>query len=377
MKQFFAFINFYFSGRAVVADELIIASRGGAGGGGQSWVHPRLVSNFLNYACPEFAEEVNDIFTRFTTGDPALSAEAFENLKRVHAAELEAAHGDRLKEAAENVRFQALLKQHQDTNAALATEIAKLRLTEADLEKEVALANQAKIQAQEEAKMANEEAKIACEAKDKAEENIAVDSTRPGNIFAKMDSEDIPTSNRHSEPDLWFPARHITTDACIYFSRLNYRHFVNAVLVRKLPCEPHVSYAKSDFAKKLKSKNRKTRKAARKDIAARFKSLSTRKQLEIIDELVERTSDQFKDVFNCQLDIANCDLETATNNISMYATLCKSLKKGYGVDYSTEIETKYLAKMADNFNEFTGGACNMMLGQDYDQDFEDVDLIAC
>jgi hypothetical protein len=65
----------------------LFTSRGGMQGdncgGGRSFIHPYLLTHFLQWCCPKFAAEVSIIFSKYSMTDPAIRKEVLEDMNGV------------------------------------------------------------------------------------------------------------------------------------------------------------------------------------------------------------------------------------------------------------------------------------------------------
>lgn len=347
------------------------------------------MTHFLSHACPEFAEEVIDVFNRYVAGDTTIAKEAFDNLRKNYEAKLQEIQGDVEKEAAAKLVFQDELRRYEALNQHLETELKRLQISETEM---VALCEQVRIA--EKARREAEQAKAKAQESEAAEKqahmetrgamqnleddkyetdqklkgvqkSLDKDNTRPLNIFRDMDDEMIPESNRHDEHRLWYPARHATVDACIYAAHKNQRFFTERVL-NEFHRVPYMNrMAKRSIYPGLDSKHSRARRRARSSVKRMFDSLSKRAKDDITHDLHERVSALFRNVFNCEFQPGDFSIAVATNNVRMYMVLCRYLCSAYDVEYSTEIPTRFLAKMAANFNEYTKGAAELTIGDDY------------
>lgn len=379
----------FIAGLSLTKADLIISRSGSAPGsntgGGYSWIHPRLMTHFLQWCCPEFAEEVLDVFQRYLSGDPELLSQSITIRAATLEKELQAAqddiiHRDKLlseREAELQQMESAIASAHKEVAAkadAAKAEIQRIRDESEEKYQELVAAHDAKVA---EVKNALQELEQAADDQVEAlEDIIARDPTRPCNIFKQMQKEDIPESNRHTEIKLWFPARHITIDACIFFANRNVRLLMGEVLRRGIGYHPFVKFEMDSMTKRLESKKRSHHIKVRREILKMLRSLSAAAKDAVLSVMYEAVVYQFQEVFCCTPSAVGFTIKTAINNVSLYALLCKCLKEAYQVDYSTEIETKYLAKMALNFNAFVQDDCAIPLGPDYDDvEVEDTKLI--
>lgn len=379
----------FIAGLSLTKADLILSGSGSTpgsnAGGGYSWIHPRLMTHFLQWCCPEFAEEVLDVFQRYLSGDASLVAESASIRAAALEKQLEAAQHDLLARQellqtyqTEAAEFRAKATEAQEA-AAKQEKMFALQLADVNEQieeirqqgegkyEDLVRAHLEAVQRQREA-LQDKEAQLQT-----TTEELARDSARPLNIFRHMDPDVIPESNRNSEPELWLPARNITTNACIYFARANYRLFVSLVSERSIGYKPFVLHNIDYVNKVLRSNNRCARYKVKHATTKMLFKLPKRDQESVVNGLYERLREQMEQVFAFVPDRLDFTLKQALNNITMYSLLCKYLKNVYDVEYSTEIETRYLAKMALNFNEYTGGECVIPLGPDYD---ENVDMLA-
>jgi hypothetical protein len=352
------------------------------------------MTHFLNYTCPEFAEEVIDVFTRYTVGDPALIQESAALRDAAHQAQLKSLQDDIEAQAscisqykveladranALNQATRATEALRSDTDQVLQArelEINILRADSAKYAEHVQKLQEKKAKLEAEVKEAQDSAEEVAGERDHLQEAMDGDSTRPCNVFKEMDEAKIPNSTRHQESRLWYAARNITINTCIYQSHENYRAFMHAIVDHECASKVLNDPVKRDFARKLASPHAKIRNWAKRHIYTLFKGLKQSAQDAIASKIATMTGNMFKEVFALNLFDSVFSLKICLNNVAMYQLLCKHLCNVYNVKYSTEIETKYLAKMALNMTDFTDGKFKVALGNDYSEFcmYDDVEL---
>lgn len=354
-------------------------------------MHPRMLTYFLGDICPAFTEEVLDIFHRFVTGDPTLAQDSASIRESARAEERKAAENDLLllsdtiaKQKAEILEANAKLTAISSENARLVADLdthqANVEARIADMkahhkEDYEALVKQKDARDAEIAEllMKLERSADSLElAEEIDDQHMQSDTGRPLNVFRDMDIDSIPNSNRHTDPGLWFASRHITVDACIYTARKNFSEHVEMVIDRFHTSKILNAQAKSGIARMLRSRIPRMRSKARRAIKKMYRSLKSDQKEEVTRVAIDATAKMFREVFAIQPDEGKLSLKHTMCNVSMYKVLCKYLKFVYDVKFSTEIDTKYLAKMALNLQAFTNGAFTVPLNGDYTEVLEDL-----
>ena len=384
-----------FTGNPVAAKDFIITRQGGRSVC-RTWIHPRLMTHFLTWCCPEFAEEVIHVFNSFVAGDPSLVTESVSIRAQAHEEELKANEADPELQAEIAKKYEDELVARAKAIEDAANTIQHLRAlnlaTQDDLDKKVVelKANKdeyeavLKLRAAREAQLETdlEESKAdlndASEERNHLQQAMDVDSARPLNVFKDMDQASIPSSTRHQETRLWYAARNITINTCIFQTQQNYVTFMDAVTDAAHPVKMFNDAAKASYRRKLSSHLSRVRNQCKRAIYKEFKALKVAVQQEIVQKVAVATKAMFKEVFALDLTEDEFTIKTCLNNITMYQLLCTHLCVVYNVKYSTEVETKYLAKMALNMTDFTNGRFKVALGNDYaefDEHYADVDLL--
>ena len=364
------------------ADLIVTGSGGssadGAHGGGYSWIHPRLMTHFLQWCCPEFAEEVLDVFQRYLSGDPSLVAESTSLHNATLQQQLQAAEDDKLRQ--QELLDQSVLKYEAAiTTIALAKqEIAAKRdelvqeledIKAQDREKYEAMvryhnAKEEELQAHlRQLQQDNDDLEAG---KRKLEDQMDSDSGRPLNVFKKARVE-ISAVNRDNTFYFWFPARHITIDAAIYFARKNYLYYAQLVTAAAVNDCFFADKAIAASLTQLTADSKHVVKAERHLLSNKFHELPSEVSSAIVLKLFGALEDQLHEVFGVRIYYEDFNMYMAINNIKLYQVLCKRLKKIYDVDFSTQIDAKFLAKMAHNFNKYTLGEFKIPLDSDYDE----------
>ena len=374
-------------------DNIICTSRGGAGGGGTSLIHPRLMTKFLTWCCPQFEVEVIHVFMRFVAGDPSPVTESASIRAHAHENELKANYDDPERQAEIVQKYQAELNA---TKEACEHEIKAIidKLHTKQAEKDVLEAQVVEFKADKDktetvlklraARQLELEQDIETTQADLDEEkkehqhHLDADSGRPLNIFRDMELESIPDTTRHQETRLWGATRYFFASVCVYLAHKNFELYKRLVVDATQREKAMNNNVKESLKIRLANHSIRVRTKARASIRKMFMRCSKRVRDNITEAMADSTLRMFDVVFNVRLDPSAFTQQVCRNNITMSTLLCGNLARIYGEEHSTEIQMKYLAKMALNMEEFTNGDYKSPMGIDYDDmdDLEDVELLS-
>ena len=345
-----------------------------------SFIHQKLVFHFLVWCDVEFAIDATEIFERFCSGDASLVPEIAANRTMAHDAELQALKDDAELKLAAVEKQAEQLRQDQDTllKVAAATgallqqrlsEIEALKtdveLLKADKEKyALVLENRQKRVEQLESDLED-----SADEKRHLEHVIDRDSGRPLNVFKRARTSgtiSMSTVNRNNTFTFWFPARHITTDVAIYLARKNFMQFAKRVTAAFMGSETFLTDAAvAACVANLESGNHRQYKNERKLVMTKYYELEQDVATKICNDIVRSTVNAVHDIFRVSLPVHAMDVHVVLNNVTLYQRICKELRSIYQVQYSTEIDAKYLARMAHNFNKYTDYDFVIPLDEDF------------
>jgi hypothetical protein len=334
--------------RELTLDDLIVTQRGGRDAGGASYIHPRLMTHFLMWCCPEFAEEVIDTFHRYLRGDPAVAAEAYEARVRVHTERIAQLEGDVEKQAELNQRYIEQLDEDQKRM---------------DVMRQEATGTQERLQRDLEAVQAEKdryEAMLQLRAEREAQLQKTLEEMQsplnvldPRNVL--RDVEDPMHQDRHTLPQIHFYARYVTNVIGIALSQYMYRVFVSEVFT----WTPMIN--KEHERKKIAEMmlDVKRFKEAKRLVKNWYRQLDERRRKRTMIHLKERVVDLIERIMG--KDTAPEDdaipNRSVYNPVDLTKLACTALKRSImgvvndPVQYSTECMVQHYAELAERFND--------------------------
>ena len=338
----------------------IIKTAHGGGADRESWIHPRLLTHFLNWCCPEFAEEIINVFHSFVGGDPRLAVEQQAIRAGAHERELAANAGDVVRLAEVSAKYDAELATRDAVlNAALA-DLKILRTQsaadkakyDADLEtlkrdhqdKYTALLEKHKVEMEQMA-MELEDTK---DDLDDANYSLGIDTCRPLNYLAKF--KDPLTKERHACPMFHYYAHQATCTIGTALSYHMYACFVDDVItwasiLNKDEQRHQINKMLADPA---------TFKKARKRVMGWYKTLDKNRKQRIVQNLRAGLVGAMEAIFHKGVipDEEVVLLKSMYNPVDTRKLVYRAIKKGRPIDYSTEALVEVYVTMAKNFNRF-------------------------
>ena len=312
------------------------------------------MTHFLNYVCPEFAEEVIHVFNSFVAGDPSLVAESVSIRAQAHEEELEANEADPELQAEIAKKYEEELVARAKAIEDAGNTIQHLRAlnlsAQDDLDKKVVelKANKDEYEAVLKLRAARElDLKTDLE-ETKAE--LEADSLRPANVLKGVANP--LAADRHSVPLLHQYAHRYPNDIGVALSREAQRLYVDHLFAMGMILDR--DNLKTKYTQMITSSNRKTRATARKMLLDLSRHALTSKQRNVINNQIQ---DFAREAFCAILgrdaapDLDGIKPHKLRNRVSLQAILYKAIKLGKDVAHCTEIPVEQMRGIGVRFND--------------------------